>query len=222
MRNSIGITTAAALAVAAATLAACAGKGEGPVMGHWTPAPPGASWQVAQRNTGSFGQDAQLTWTREEMRWRGAPAIALKSSLGTTLVVEPVGGRSITVLGPEGRPVTTWDPPVGWVYPLKVGKGWSQHQRLTLHASGRTLEFDSTCNVEDFEKVTVRAGTFDAFRIHCTSTAGSDELYWASPGLGSFVKTQLRREPGNPLGAGTQLQELVSVPALRQHVAANR
>ena len=215
MRYSTSITRAVVQGAAAAALAACAGSVGGPVMSHWTPAPEGASWEVAQRNTGSFGQDARITWTREDMRWKGAPAIGLKNSLGNTLVVEPVGGRWITMLGPEGRPVVSFDPPIGWVFPLTVGKTWSQHQRMVLHASGKTVEFDFTCKVEDFQKVTVRAGSFDAFRIHCTSTAGADEAYWVSPGVGSFVRTQLRRDAGNPLGAGTQEQELVSRPALR-------
>jgi hypothetical protein len=222
MRYSTSIHRPAALAAVAAALAACAGSLGDPVMTHWTPAPPGATWEVAQRNTGSYGKDAQFTWTREDMRWKGAPAIGLKSSTGTTIVVEPVGGRFVTVLGPEGRPVSTWDPPIGWVFPLKVGKSWSQHERLTLHASGKTVEFDFKCAVEGFEKVKVRAGTFDAFRIHCTSNVGTDDVYWTSPGVGAFVKTQLRRDASSPFGAGTQYAELVSLPSLRERTAANQ
>jgi hypothetical protein len=222
MRNTTSTNRAAALGAVALALAACAGGAGGPVMSHWTPAPPGSTWEVAQRNTGSFGKDAQLTWTRQDMRWKGAPAIGLKSSLGPTLVVEPVGGRYVTLLSPEGKPVSTWDPPIGWVYPLQVGSAWSQHQRLTLHATGKTIEFEFSCKVEGFEKVKVRAGTFDAFRIHCTNSVGSDDLYWTSPGVGAFVKTQLRRDAGNPFGPGTQDQELVSLPALRERTAANQ
>jgi hypothetical protein len=217
MRYSTSMTRSAALAAAAVAVVACAGSGSGggPVMSHWTPAPPGATWEVAQRNTGSYGKDTQLTWTREDMRWKGAPAIGLKSSLGTMIVVEPVGGRWVSILGPEGRPVLSYDPPIGWVFPLQVGKTWTERERMTVHASGQTLEFDFNCKVEGFEKVTVRAGSFDTFRIHCTTSIGTDDMYWVSPGMGSFVKSHLRRDASSPFGAGTQEQELVSRPAVR-------
>lgn len=218
MRNRT-LTRTAAL-VAAAALAACAGRGSGPVMDHWTAAPAGASWDVAQRNTGSYGKDAQFSWTREDMRWKGAPAVGLRGSNGITIVQEPVGGRFISILGPEGKPVFSYDPPIGWVYPLKVGSSWTQRQRMTVHASGKTLDFDFSCKVEGYEKVAVKAGTFDAFRIHCTTSTGSDDLYWTSPKLGTFVRTQLRRDASSPFGAGTQETELLTTPAVRTSSAA--
>ena len=214
MRNS-HIIRGVAVALAVAALAGCAGRSTAPVMDHWTPAPAGASWSVQQRNTGSFGQDAKLTWTREDMRWKGAPAIGLRGSHGMTIVAEPVGGSFIAVVGAEGKPAFTNDPPIGWVYPVKVGNSWTQHERMSVHSTGKTLEFDYSCKVEDFEKVVVPAGSFDAFRIHCTNSIGSDEVYWTSPGLGSFVKTQLKRDASSPFGAGTQEQELVSRPMVR-------
>jgi hypothetical protein len=210
MRNSHGARKAAVLGAVAAVLAACTASA--PVMERWTPAPSGASWEVAQRNTGSYGKDAQLTWTREDTRWKGAPAIALRSSGGMTIMAEPVGGRWMAIVGAEGRPMLSYDPPIGWEYPLHVGKSWTTRERMTLHASGKTLEFDFNCKVEAFEKVTVRAGSFEAFRIHCTTSIGNDETYWISPGLGAMVKMQLRRDATNPFGAGTQDQELVRRP----------
>ncbi|MEJ8835042.1 hypothetical protein [Ramlibacter sp. AN1133] len=223
MGTSTSTLRAAALGAAAAALAACVGSGGGagggPVMSHWTPAPPGTTWQVVQRNTGSYGQDAQVTWTREDTRWKGAPAIGLKSSMGTVIMTEPVGGRWVSVVDTGGKPVLSYDPPIGWQFPLKVGKTWSQHERMTLHASSKVVEFDFACKVEAFEKVTVRAGTFDAFRIHC-KTPGTDDIYWISPRVGPFVKTQLRRDANSMFGAGTQEQELVSAPAARPNTAA--
>ena len=220
MRNSTGWGRAASFA-ALATLAGCGPRGaspKGPIMGYWTPAPPGATWEVAERNTGSYGHDAQFTLTREDLRWKGTPVMALRASSGPTIVAEPVGGRTIAVLGPEGDPLLSYDPPVGWVYPLNVGKTWSQHEHMTLHAVGKIIEFDLNCEVEDYENLTVRAGNFNAFRIHCSSNNGSDETYWTSPRVGSFVKTQLLRAPSSPFGAGTQQTELVRRPSVPPHL----
>ena len=64
------------------------------------------------------------------------------------------------------------------------------------------------------EKVTVKAGTFDTFKVVCTTDIGNEETYWTQPDLGVFIKTQLRRTDKSPFGPGTQAAELVSPPAL--------
>lgn len=201
---------AAAAAALALLLAACASSG--PVMEGWTAPPPGSSWEMAQRNTGSFGKDVRYTVTRGDISWKGASAVALANSQGITIVADPATGRFISFIDRNGKEMVSYDPPIGWDYPLKVGRSWSREkQRMTLHAAGRTLEFDFTCKVEDFEQVRVAAGSFGAFRIRCANNIGSEETYWASPEMGGgFVKTQFRRDASSPLGAGTQESELVS------------
>jgi hypothetical protein len=201
--------SAAPAAVFAAVLSGCAGVG--PQMESWVPAPVGATWEIAQRNTGSYGKDTQLKTTRDaDTTWQGAPVIAMATSQGGTLIARPGDGNWIVVLGRDGKPAVSFDPPIGWQYPLKVGKTWTTRHRMTMHATGNSVEFDFSCNVEDFEKVTVRAGTFDAFRVRCKTNLGADDTYWSSPGLGPFVKTRLLRDARHPAGAGTQESELVA------------
>lgn len=201
---------AACAAVLAAVLGGCAASG--PQADTWVAPAVGTSWEIAQRNSGSYGKDVQYRVTRRDTTWKGAPAVALTNSLGGSIVAEPAGGKWLAMVGRDGQPAITFDPPLGWNYPLKVGKSWSGRQRLTVHASGKTIEYELSCSIPAFEKVTVPAGTFEAFRIHCTSSIGNDETFWTSPGLGTFVKTRLVRGPGNPFGAGTQESELVARP----------
>lgn len=135
-------------------LAACATSG--PVMDRWTAPPVGSTWEMAQRNTGSFGKDTRFTVTRGDMNWKGAPAVALTNSMGITTVSDPATGNFISFVDRSGKEMISYDPPIGWDYPLKVGKSWSrQNQRMTLHATGKTLQFDLACKVEDFEKLQV-------------------------------------------------------------------
>ncbi len=204
------IGSAASLAVFTAILGGCAAPG--PQVDGWVAPRVGASWEIAQRNTGSYGKDVRLRMTRGDTTWKGMPAVALSNSLGMTLVAEPAGGKWLAMVGRDGKPAVSFDPPLGWDYPLKVGKTWSGLQRLTMHATGKTLEYELSCSIPAFEKVTVPAGTFEAFRIHCKSSIGNDETFWTNPALGTFVKTRLVRQPGNPFGAGTQEAELVRAP----------
>lgn len=204
-------TCAAGVAAIAAFVAGCATVA--PTVSTWSPAPVGSSWEVAQRNTGSYGRDVQFKITRGDGSWQGAPAVTMKNSLGGTLVLRPSDGKWLGMLGPDGKPAVSFDPPIGWEYPLSVGKSWTTRHRMTQLATGNKMEYDFACKVLDFEKVTVRAGTFDAFRINCKTSTGSDDTFWTSPGVGPFIKTRLERTASSPQGAGTQEAELVSLPA---------
>ena len=183
-----------------------------PRVERWTPPPAGSSWEVAQRNTGSFGKDAQFRVTRGDGIWQGAPVVTLTNSLGMSTMAAPDSGRWIAIVGRDGKAVTSWDPPLGWEYPLTVGKSWTTRYRMTLHASGKTLPYDLSCKIESHEKVTVKAGAFDAFKVVCATNIGNEETYWTQPDLGVFVKASLRRTEKSPFGAGTQEMELVSAP----------
>lgn len=192
-------------------LAGCATP-TSPVVTRYNPPPVGASWEVAQRNTGSYGRDVQFRMTRGDGTWQGRPVVTLRNSLGPTIMAEPANGHWHAILGPDGRPMASFSPPVGWAFPVKVGATSSTRHRMTNHATGQSIEYDFNCRVEAHEKVTVRAGTFDAFRIQCTTTIGNEETYWSSPQMGLFVKTRLVRTAASPSGAGTQEAELVSAP----------
>ena len=197
--------------VLAAALVACAGT-PAPRAERWVAPPMGATWDIAQRNTGSYGQDALVRMTRTaDGTWKGQPALVFTNPRGGTIKVDPASGRWFAVSAPNGNPITSFEPPLGWQFPFEVGAEWTTPYRMTLHAAGeRVVDYTLSCRVEAFEKVTVPAGTFDAFRIGCRTNIDNTETFWTSPELGLFVKTSLRRGPGNPLGLGTQDAELVA------------
>lgn len=172
--------------------------------------PMGATWTNAYRNTGSYGKDAQLQVTRGEGTWQGRNVIALKVSNGATMMLSPESGGWLAIVGPDGKPALSWEPAIGWQFPLHVGRSWTTSYRQTIHAANRTISYDMSCRVEGYGDVTVRAGTFKAFEIACSTTNGSNDRYWYSPDMGIFVKTSLTRAANSPSGPGTQQAELIS------------
>lgn len=79
-------------------------------------------------------------------------------------------------------------------FPLKVGKEWTQDIDLRQLSTGETRPYSNHWRVEAFEEVTVKAGTFKAFRILWRqenrgpySWSGSASLWW-SPEVKAFVK----------------------------------
>ena len=207
-RPSLPLALAGVLALA---LSGCASP-PAPKAERWTAPPIGATWETAQRNTGTYGADARLVMTRSaDGTSNGRPAIVFTNSRRGALKVDPNTGRWFELVGPSGLPVVSFDPPLGWSHLLEVGQSWTTPYRMTMHAAGgRVVDYELSCRVEEVEKVSVPAGTFDAFRIACASTIDNRETYWSSPDLGIFVKTSVRRGPGNPFGAGTQETELVA------------
>mgnify|MGYP003434349692 CR=1 FL=1 len=164
----------------AATMGLCAAVLSGgcavmePKAERWSPPAAGSTWEVAQRNTGSYGKDMRLQISR-------------------------------------GEPLMSFDPPLGWQYPIMVGKTWTTSHKMTAHATGKTTAFESSCKVEDHGDVTVPAGTFKAFKLACTSTIGNVDTFWFSADHGIYVKTSLRRTEKSGFGPGTQEAELVSL-----------
>lgn len=181
-----------------------------PKAERWVPPAVGSTWDIAQRNTGSYGKNVQFRVTRGDGTWQGMPVLTLSNSLGMTTMVSPESGRWHAIVGRDGKALMSWDPPLGWDYPLTVGKTWTTSHKMTVHATGKTLSYDLACKVDNHGDVTVAAGTFKAFKVVCSTTAGNEETYWTSPELGVFVKTSLKRTDKSPFGPGTQEAELVA------------
>lgn len=184
-----------------------------PTAAQYAPPAVGTSWEVSQKSTGSYGSDARLRVARvANMTWQGKEVVVYRGPQTQTLL-DPVTGRWLAITRIDGAPVMTFDPPMGWDHPVKVGNQYKTRQKVTMHALNRTVEFDQTCNVLAYEKVSVPAGTYDAFRVRCTTTAGHDETHWMAPALGIFIKQQLARSAANPSGPGTQDNELLAFTA---------
>jgi hypothetical protein len=152
---------------------------------------------------------------RGEGVWQGKPAVTLThSATGMVIMTQPETGRWMAWVSRDDKPIVTWDPPIGWQYPLKVGKEWATTHRMTMVATGRTTETLLACKVESYEPVTVRAGTFNSFKINCKGP-GYEDTYWSSPDYGMHLKTSLRRLADHPQGPGTQEHELVALNLAR-------
>lgn len=205
-------TMKASVVTAAALIAGCAAMQQQETT-SFTPPPEGTTWQMSQRNTGSYGNDAVASLTRgPDSVWQGQRVYQITNTTsGTTIMVTP-DGRWMAILARDGSPVITWDPPIGYQYPLAVGKTWKTHHRATNHAAGRTVEFDYDCKVDALEPVSTKAGTFDAFRISCDN-ALSHDIAWYGKDIGVHVKQEFERKAANPSGAGTQRAELVAFQA---------
>jgi hypothetical protein len=195
----------AVAAAGAALLAACATLDPGVA---WNIPPAGSSWQIAQQNTGSYGKDVTYQVTRGEALWQGKQAVTLTNSgSGSTIMATP-DGKWMAAVNREGKTLVTWDPPIGYVYPLKVGQNWTTQHKMTGPNGATDITF--SCKVEDRERVTVPAGTFDTLRIVCESPVSRD-VSWSIVDLGMHAKQEFNRLPNHPQGAGTQKNMLLSV-----------
>lgn len=111
--------------------------------------------------------------------------------------------------GPAAPPARTFEhnttygtPCDGIPFPLDVGQRWTSHcdQTSTSSSPGSvpsTTTADSTNVVEALEKVTVPAGTFDAYRINRTETDTFQDstdtvaiLLWYAPSACNIAKSQ--------------------------------
>jgi len=170
----------------------------------------GTTWVQMRRDTGSYGSgSSQVQFTFLGRRvWQGREMFAFESE-GVTTVMLP-GIASFAAMLKGGNPMISWDPPVGWEWPLEVGKSWTKKTVLTIHAAKRSTPYEYTQTVEAHEEVTVPAGTLKAFRIKTVDTLGNENLQWFSPELSVFAKQSLRRTAKHAQGAGTREVELVS------------
>lgn len=170
----------------------------------------GATWTSAIRDTGSYGSGSSQPMGRflPDRMWQGREVHAFEFSGITTLFTKGDANFIIQLKG--DTPVLTWAPPVGWLWPLEVGKSWTRQTSITIHATKQTIPQVYTQKFEAYENVTVPAGTFKAFRVKTDNSTGDDNVQWWSPEIGLFVKSILKRTAKHAQGPGTREIELVS------------
>ena len=199
--NSRLLTLGAALAASACALME-------PTAERYVPPPVGTTWERVQTDTGSYGsQSAKSIGKRGEGMYQGKPVITFELATGTVFAQQD--GSWIGIFKGD-TPVITWDPPLNWRDPLKVGKTWTREQRMTIHAAKRTMPYKDEQKVEAYEDVTVPAGTFKTFKVRTLSSFGDDNIVWFSPEMGIFVKVHNTRTAKHPQGPGTRVIELLS------------
>ena len=197
------------LATAALALASGGCATMAPQAERYVAPPLGSTWTYAQRDTGSYGSGAaQVTQTSTEHVWQGKLVRALVSAQGAILVDSD--GAWPAQLAPDGKPIFSWIPPIGFDFPLAVGKTWTRSYRVTLYATHQSFAFESTWKVVAYEDLTVPAGTFKAFKISMSTNSEQENTYWFVPQLGINAKQIWRREARSRFGPGTRELELVS------------
>jgi hypothetical protein len=178
-------------------------------MERFTPPPVGSAFTFSRSSTGSFGSGTtQGSWTTAERVWEGKRVTALGMPGGMGLF--NADGNQVAFLGPDDKPILSFDPPIGWEYPLEVGKTWTKSYRVIIHATKQTIPFDWSGKVEAYEEVTVPAGKFMAFKVSPFDTIGQETTGWSVPELGVFAKRIEKRTAKYPGGPGTREVELIS------------
>lgn len=172
----------------------------------------GTTMTYHRKSTGSLGAyDGRVAWTAGTASWQGREVFASAApGIGTSLH-DPVSLAMIAFLDAAGKPVVSYDPPIDYQWPMQVGKAWSSQHMMTVHASGRTVPLTFDWKVEAWEKVTVPAGTFDAYKLTWKNSLGEAEARWVSPAEGiDTVKRHVERAATFPQGAGVLDAELLS------------
>lgn len=209
MRIATHLESRLLVVFALALAAGCAMFGP-PTAERYVPPPVGTTWERSQVDTGSFGSGAsKLVSRRGESTWQGERVLTFEGTAGGLNVFAKQDGSWIGLFK-GATPAITFDPPQNWQYPLEVGKSWTREQRVTFHPTNRTVAFGLTQKVEAYERVTVPAGTYNAFKVSSVSSLGEESQIWFSPELGIFVKQSQTRSAKHPQGAGTREVELVS------------
>lgn len=204
----IACTFAAALLMS--TSCAMAPRMDGPVL-----AAAGSHWTHERRDTGSYGNTTVQQTTRAlgERTWNGRNVRAAEMAAGTRLS-DAVNGDWLAIVKGDTT-LMTWEPSLGYDWPLEVGKSFKRKFRFTNHVSKRSFDIEATITVQAYEDVTVPAGTFKAFRIlYVEAPAGKpswlENLSWFSPEVGTWVKSRAARNSNFPGGPGTQELSLLS------------
>lgn len=175
-------------------------------------APVGTVSTYHRRSSGSFGTvDGPVVWRAGTAEWQGRTVVASVSPQAGTQFYETGSHAMVAVLNPAGQPTQSYDPPIGYRWPLQVGKEWTSQHNVTLYPSMRVVPLEVRWKVEALEEVTVPAGTFKTFRIQTHSSLSESETVWTAPAQGlGVVKRHVVRTAQHPQGAGELHGELQS------------
>ena len=175
--------------------------------------PDGTVTTFHRKSSGSLGEfDGPVVWNQKTIQWNGKTVVAVSAPQAGTTLHEPQTHAVLAVLGGDGKPVQTFEPPVVLPWPLEVGKTATTQHKVTVHASNRTVDLTVQWKVESWGDVTVPAGTFKAYKVVSTNQLGETEIRWVSPSNNlSTVKRHVERTTAHPQGAGLLDAELLSV-----------
>lgn len=209
-RNTLPNLIAGSIGLAAVLAAGCA---TAPAPGNYVAAPKGTVATYHRQSTGSYGTvNGPVSWTHDEQMRAGSVVAALVSPQAGTNLLDPRTNALIATLDTAGRPGFTFDPPLGYAWPLEVGKSWTTTYTVTNHGAARTVPMAITYRVDAYEEITVPAGSFHTFRMLSTDSLGEVTQQWTAPALGiQTVRRILDRPATHPLGAGHLEGRLTSI-----------
>jgi hypothetical protein len=212
--NGRGSASLAGAALCVAFIAGCASPP--PKAERYVAPLVGSSWKVQVSGTGSYGNASkqEVPVSMRDVVVEGKPYHRFDSGGNATLQNDSVG--VFMVLEPGDRPLMRYDPPLGYEFPLEVGKTWTQDIALTVGGSTK-VPMKAQWKVEAYEDVTVPAGTFKAWRVSFIDNFGFKQTTWSMPETaGVYAKRTNERPATHPQGgAGTQVIELVTLPAVK-------
>lgn len=193
-----GLATAALAGLLWTTPAFVQPVGEAPAV---TPA--GTVFTFHRKSSGSLGTyDGPVVWTISHGTWEGRPAVMQMARLGGS-AFDPKTHAVFANLDADGKTTTVFDPPLGYQWPLQVGKAWTSKHTMTMPATGRGVTLEVNWKVEAQEDVTVPAGTFKAFKVVTNNNFGEVETRWVAPATGVVLAKRLVSRPAShPQGAG--------------------
>ena len=200
------LNTAIPFAFAATTLVATLWAGTGfaqPVAESPAAIPAGTVMTFHRKSSGSLGTfDGPVVWTISHGTWEGRPAVIQMARLGGA-AFDPKTHANMANLDPEGKATMVFDPPVGYQWPLQVGKTWTSKHTVTTPATGRSVPLEVNWKVEAWEDVTVPAGTYKAYKVVTTNNFGEVETRWTAPSVGIVLAKRLVTRPAtHPQGVG--------------------
>jgi hypothetical protein len=186
-----------------------------PKADRFVSAPAGTTMSYFRRSSGSFGTgDGPVDWTLVDREWQGKAVRAMVSPQAGTTLHDPASNNfgMLAVLNRNGEAMFSFDPPVGYRYPLEVGKTWTSKHQMTLYPSRDIRPYELGYTVEAQESLTVPAGTFQTYRILITDNFGQVDRYWISPETGILtIKRTQTRPATHPQGAGQLTGELTTL-----------
>lgn len=195
---------------AAALLQGCATPP--PAAERFVSVPYGTVLEYHRKSSGSYGNfDDRVTWDHRPGTWQGqAGMLAVSPQAGAQLYEGKTHGL-VALLGRDGKPAVSYDPPLAYRWPMQVGDSWSSQHKVTVHASGKVMPLTLNYKVEAYDKVTVPAGTFNSYLVVINDSNGEVQRVWVAPADSiSVVKRTLDRPATHPQGAGHLEGELLS------------
>jgi hypothetical protein len=207
MLSNLKLKKSAALLAATALVATgCAMMA--PKAERYVAPPDGSSYVIQRKDTGSYGRtDGQVPIKVGRRMVDGLEMVTFMGPAGGVLA-RP-SGHWVNMFAGD-KVFMSWNPPIGWEWPLEVGKTWTKKYESTNHMNKRTISYESTQTVEAHEEVSVPAGTFKTFRVSTRTSMGDENVVWFSPDLGIWVKANLRRNANHPAGPGSRDDVLLS------------